>query len=271
MEKVDKELRRGAIASSLTKKLIKTTMVLVTAALFLPTFAAAQDGGIAAIEKQLVSLYPIAKATADGTDLVTAGAVLVLQKDNLHMCKVEEPLPTSNFYKNGAINQGGLGGLIKAMNTLNRFGAPGAPPPPGATREFVAGEKFFVTRIVTTPDGVTFSFISDPIKDQRYKGTLKFAFAKGATPSADDVAALVAEVIKVDAPEESQQSAAAEPPAAPAAPAAPTKTIALGQTRDEVIAMFGVPTKVVQLGAKEIDFFPDMKVTFVNSKVANVE
>jgi hypothetical protein len=248
--------------------LTRPTLVTAGLLLLLPTIAAAWDGAIADIEKQLTSLYPPAKATADGTDLVTAGAVLVLQKDNLHMCKVEEPLPTANFYKNGAINQGGLGGLIKAMNTLNRFGAPGAAPPPGATREFVAGEKFFVTRIVTTPEGVTFSFISDPIKDQRYKGTLKFPFAKGATPSADDVTALVAEVIKVDAPEEPEQTEAAAPPPAPAAP---TKTIAIGQSRDEVIALFGVPTKVVQLGAKEIDFFPDMKVTFVKNKVANVE
>jgi len=242
-----------------------------------PTYAAAEGGGgLADIQKQLTSLYNPAKATADGTDLVTAGAVLVLQKDNLHMCKVEQAIPTANFYKNGTINQGGLGGFFKAMNVLSKFGAAGGAAgsaagaaggaaPTGDTREFVAGEKFFVTHISTAPDGVTFAFISDPIKDQRYKSTLRFTFAKGAIPSPDDVAAMVAEVIKVDAPAEPEQ------PAAPAAAAAPTKTIAVGQTRDQVIAMFGVPTKVVQLGAKEIDFFPDMKVTFVKNKVANVE
>ena len=48
-------------------------------------------------------------------------------------------------------------------------------------------------------------------------------------------------------------------------------TIAIGQTRDEVIAMFGVPSKVVQLGKKEIDVFPDMKVTFVQNKVVDVQ
>jgi hypothetical protein len=32
-----------------------------------------------------------------------------------------------------------------------------------------------------------------------------------------------------------------------------------------------VPSKVVQLGPKEIDFFPDMKVTFVQGKVADVK
>jgi hypothetical protein len=253
----------------IANRLIAMAWVLLAGAVVLaPTSAGAWDGGLADIQKQLTSLYPPAKATADGTDLVAAGAVLVLQKDHLQMCKVEQPLPTANFYKNGAIGQGGLGGLLKAMNALNRFtpaGAAGGAPPAGDNREFVAGEKFFVTRIVTGPDGVTFALISDPIKDQRYKATLKFSFPKGATPSPDDVAAMIGEVLRVDAAEPEQTAAA------PAAPAAPTKTIALGQTRDEVIAMFGVPTKVVQLGAKEIDFFPDMKVTFVKNKVANVE
>jgi hypothetical protein len=248
------------------------SLTLLAAGSISPTFAAAEGGGgLADIQKQLTTLYPAAKATADGTDLVTAGAVLVLQKDNLHMCKVEQALPTANIYKNGAITQGGLGGFFKAMNVLSKFGAAGGAAgaaaggaaPTGETREFVTGEKFFVTHIATGPDGVTFAFISDPIKDQRYKSTLKFTFPKGAIPSPDDVAALVAEVIKIDAPAEPEQPAAAA--------AAPPKTIAVGQTRDQVIAMFGVPTKVVQLGAKEIDFFPDMKVTFVKNKVANVE
>jgi hypothetical protein len=183
---------------------------------------------------------------------------------------------TANYYKNGAITQNGLGGFVKAMNVFGKLGgavgvpgagaagAAGAAVPIGDMREFVTGEKFFVTGISTGPDGVVFAFMSDPIKDQRYKSSLKFSFPKGTVPSSDNVAAMVAEVIKIDAPAEPEQAAA------PAA-AAPTKTIAVGQTRDEVIAMFGVPTKVVQLGAKEIDFFPDMKVTFIKNKVTNVE
>jgi hypothetical protein len=38
-----------------------------------------------------------------------------------------------------------------------------------------------------------------------------------------------------------------------------------------VIASLGQPQKVVQLGAKEIDFYPDLKVTFVNGKVTDVQ
>lgn len=233
----------------------------------------AQNEALVGIQKQISTLYTTAKATADGTDLVTAGSVLVLQKDHLVMSKVDQPIATANFYKNGAINQGGVGGLFKAMSLLSHLpGQSGAPQVPQVdTREFVAGEKFFVTQIATAPDGVTFALMSDPIKDQRYKATLKFLFAKGTVPSPDDAAALVAEVVKLDAPADgSAQSASDGGSAAAAAPAA-TKTISIGQTRDEVIAAFGVPSKVVHLGAKEIDFFADMKVTFLQNKVTNVE
>jgi hypothetical protein len=258
----------------------KASWVLAALAVTVTYPCHAQHEDLAAIQKQMVSLYPTAKATADGTDLVSAGAVLVLQKDHLLMCKVDQPVTTANFYKNGAINQAGIGGLFKAMNVLSHFGGQAGVPqgvPSVDTREFVAGEKFFVTYIVTAPDGVTFTLMSDPIKDQRYKSTLKVLFPKGAVPSPDDAAALVAEVIKIDAPADASSGqsagAAGQGAAGGGAAAAPaqTKTISIGQTRDEVVAAFGVPSKVVHLGTKEIDYFADMKVTFVQNKVTNVE
>ena len=50
-----------------------------------------------------------------------------------------------------------------------------------------------------------------------------------------------------------------------------TKTIALGQTKDEVVAILGPPQKMVNLGTKEIYFYPDMKVVFISGKVADVQ
>jgi hypothetical protein len=104
----------------------------------------------------------------------------------------------------------------------------------------------------------------------RYHATLKFPFAKGAAPSSDDIISNIAAVLKIDSGDSSGMSAGSAPAPSPA-PAVQTKTIALGQTRDQVISMFGQPAKVVQLGTKEIDYYPDMKVTFVQSKVTNVE
>ncbi len=63
---------------------------------------------------------------------------------------------------------------------------------------------------------------------------------------------------------------AAIPPPPPPADAAPP-TIAVGQTVDQVTAAFGQPTRVAKLGAKQIFYYKDMKVTFTNGKVSNVE
>ncbi|MGA3264052.1 MAG: hypothetical protein ABSC47_08405 [Terracidiphilus sp.] len=51
----------------------------------------------------------------------------------------------------------------------------------------------------------------------------------------------------------------------------PPPTIAIGQTKDQVIAAFGQPIKIAKLGVKEIFYYKDMKVTFTNGKVSNVE
>ena len=41
--------------------------------------------------------------------------------------------------------------------------------------------------------------------------------------------------------------------------------------KDQVVANFGQPTKVVKLGTKEIDYYPDMKVVYTNGKVSDVQ
>jgi hypothetical protein len=47
--------------------------------------------------------------------------------------------------------------------------------------------------------------------------------------------------------------------------------IKAGQTTDEVTAALGQPKTVSDLGAKKIYIYPDVKVTFVDGKVTNVE
>jgi hypothetical protein len=63
------------------------------------------------------------------------------------------------------------------------------------------------------------------------------------------------------------------PPPPPAdEPQGPPKTLKIGQSKDEVVASFGQPEKVVKLGTKEIYYYKDLgKVTFVNGKVTDVQ
>jgi hypothetical protein len=230
-----------------------------------------------AIQTKMESQFTLTKATADKSDIVEAGAVLILQKDDLLLYPPSIRYPIPNTYKDGKISINFLGKLSVA-------------------RKFVRGEKFWVTRIQVKDDGLYFDFLSDPISDVRYDGSLKFPFQKGAPPpNPDQLAALVAQVLKVDnaaaakpaasasaeapAPAEAPPAPAPEPviapipppPPPPDQPPPPPKEIKLGQTKDQVIAMFGQPTKIANLGAKQILYYPDLKVTLVNGKVTDVQ
>jgi hypothetical protein len=176
-------------------------------------FANAQDK--AAIEQKLIAQYALTQPTADNTNIVTAGAVLVLKKSNLMMAPVSDTNFYQNTYKDGKIDQNGIG---KANKTLNRFRhlpgtsiIPGASAMPAApdTRTWVAGEKLWVTKIEAKKDGVTFQLFTDAVKDVRYKAALRFAFPPNIELTTDQVEKLVAEVFGVQPAEDA--SAKAQP------------------------------------------------------------
>ena len=60
-------------------------------------------------------------------------------------------------------------------------------------------------------------------------------------------------------------------PAPAAAPAAEPVSVDVGQTIDQVTAALGTPLKIVNLGAKKIYVYKDMKVTFKDGKVSDVQ
>ena len=274
------------------------------AALFALGMAAQAGDPATQIQAKLVSQLKLTKATADRSDIVTAGDVVVLQKDGLMMCSTASSYAFSNTYANGDLSanynnraKDAAKSYAKAFG-LSRFGLGGGASVTDAanngcpSRKFVAGEKFWITGIVAQKDGILVSTFSDPFGDDRYYGEIKFPFAKGTVPPVDDFVKTFAEVITVQPVDDSgsqgdqggQPAQEAAPAAAPAAPApmaaiapppppadAPPPTIALGQTKSQVTAAFGQPVRMAKLGVKEIYYYKDMKVTFTNGKVSNVE
>jgi hypothetical protein len=226
-----------------------------------------------AIQKKLASQFALTTMTADKSDVAKAGSVLVLHKDGLMFCDTNAAGPPTSTYKNGAISFGTGAQLAWGM-TLSLANQQANAI---AQRKFVNGEKFWVTAYEVHNDGVILTFYSDPFGDTRYYGKLKLPFQKGKFPAADDIVKTIAEVITVDTPQEGAATEApaptetAPPASAENVPQEAPKTIALGQTKDEVVGIFGQPKKIANLGAKEIYYYPDMKVTFVNGKVSNVE
>jgi hypothetical protein len=223
----------------------------------------------AEILNRISSQFTRTKFTADHSDVVAAGSVLVLHKDGLLMCSIDAKAPPTNTYKNGTISMGFGANMAWGM----ALGAANQQIASTPQRKFVAGEKFWVTDYLVKDDGVYFVFYSDPYDNVRYYTQLKFPFPRGRFPPADDMMKTIAEVLTVDtpAPDTSPPETAA-PPSQPAdQPAAPPKTIAVGQTIDQVVAILGQPQKIVNLGPKVMYYYPDMKVIFVNGKVADVQ
>src|SRR5580692_10442153 len=60
----------------------------------------------AAIQQKLSAQFKLTRITADRTDLVTAGDIVVIHTPGLLMYAVASPMPPSNTYKNGKITQG---------------------------------------------------------------------------------------------------------------------------------------------------------------------
>jgi hypothetical protein len=226
------------------------------------------------LEQKLNSQFKLTSINAEG-DIASAGSVLVLQKDDLVMCSTAAKAPPTNSYKGGKISFGFAAGFAWAAAAGDISQIP--------QRKFVKGEKFWVKSFDVQEDGVIFQFYSDPINDIRYYGKLKFPYPKHTMPPADEMMKTIAEAITVQpdenaaaqqAPPPSQQPTMAPippPPPPPDAPPPQPKTISKGQTRDQVVAIMGQPQKVATLGTKEIDYYPDMKVIFINGKVTDVQ
>ena len=249
------------------------------------------------IQKKLESEYALTQPNGDDSEIVTAGDILIIKKGPIMMVPVANTDLFQNTFKDGKISQNAIGKLTQ----LGRMHLPGVTPPSTPDhKKFVPGEKVWVTKIDVKDDGVTFNLFTDAYQDIRYKAALKFQFPKGVVLTTDQVDKLVAEVFKVQPPEDSKDKKEAAPapaetsskrPAPAPAPVSPVAaqdpapviapppppppadpvSISKGQTKDEVVAAFGQPKKIVKLGAKEIYIYPEIKVTFASGKVSDVQ
>jgi len=107
----------------------------------------------------------------------------------------------------------------------------------------------------------------------------KALFAAAAPPPDPTAATQINEQLNEADRAEKEVLAEAAPPAAsgaiaapaPPPPAAPPTTISIGQTIDEVSGAMGQPLRVVDLGPKKIYVYRDMKITFKDGKVSDVQ
>lgn len=223
------------------------------------------------IKKRLVSKYALTRPSADKTDIVAEGSVLVLQKGKLVMALANaSSSQCPNTYSDGKLLQSG-----SCQANYVAHGAAWTAFRSGASfrniRAFVAGEKMRATAIEVMKAGVVFDLLSDPIAGVRYSTSLVFPLPRGSTPTADQVNNIVAEVFNV-LPAVDANSAAQQPTGHMASMS--SDKITIGETKEEVLKKLGPPSDVAGARGQEIYSFKnlqDLKVIFVDGKLIDAQ
>jgi hypothetical protein len=267
-------------------------MMLIAATLFAETsgaslFAAHKyQASNSGIEQQLTAQYRLTTVNRSG-EIVAAGSVLVLQKTGLLVYSISNPMAPQSTYKNGKIARNSLGGKAFGRDLLNVMKIPGGSVDIDQ-RTLVAGATLWVTKMDVQKDGVVVRLYTNPDGGGLYYGELKVPFAKNSVPPADALLIMMAEVLAVQPgdvvapsppppppPSEQivQQPAQPVQPAEPAQPAQPVApvTIKIGDSTDQVVASMGQPDRIAKVASKEIYFYKDMKITFGNGKVSDIQ
>jgi hypothetical protein len=250
-----------------------------------PCLVAAQG---VSLEDQLKAQYKLVKMGSDtsGYAVVDAGTLLAIQKGGILGVPYSDTAILSTKYQ---------GGTVHSPNTLlskglgfgmKRFGKE------QTTHLFQAGDKVYPSNIQVNlaKDNVAMGIVAcdscnktDP--PTYNKAQVIFQFPKGslAKANASEVEDTIGQLLSIsdDAQDQGQQGDQGGqnqqannqgggqgqqqgPPPEP-------QQIEKGQTPDQVKASLGTPEKIVSLGAKQIYVYKDLKVTFLNGKVSDVQ
>jgi len=261
---------------------ILVVALIVVGILAAPT-AVAQNAAPPSLKEQLEAQYKLSKVHSDGT--VEAGTVLIVQQAGIQGEPRSDLAMAPAVYKDGVLHPPSKGSAFGA-SLLQAMNQPGSDTSGKDFRPFPVGDKVYVSKldVNTKKDRIMFVTVecgacNGVDQTSAYKAAVSFQFAKGslATASVPDVEDTIAKVFAIDTGATEAQPAqpgtqAEQPAAAQPAPAqAPPASIQLGQTIDQVVAVLGQPEKTVDLGPKKNYVYKDLKVTFVNGKVSDVQ
>ena len=282
------------------RRLLPMLRVVAVGFLLIP-FANAQAP---TLEEQLAAQYKLVKMGSDtsGYSVVDKGTVLAIQKGGILGVPYSDQSVLSTKYENGTVHSPNTM-LSKGIGFgMKRFGKE------QTTHLFQTGDKVYPSKIDVnlSKDMVTLGIVAcdtcnktDP--PTYNKANIVFIFPKGtlASASAGQVEDTIGQLLAVSSDDQGgeqgadqggqqqgadqggqqqgadqggQQPAAApqQPAAQEQAPAEPA-SIDKGMTPDQVQAALGKPDKIVNLGAKQIYVYKDLKVTFLSGKVSDVQ
>ena len=251
------------------------------------------------LEDQLKAQYTLAKMGEDssGYSIVEQGTLLAVQKGGILGSPYKNMTTRTATFKDGTVHAADPASSAAAK--IGKFGCklsgkcpttPDAVGDEATTKLFKVGDKVYPTKIAVdlTKDTVTMGIVAcdtcnntDPPTYNKAQVVFQFASGSLAKTGASQVEDYIAQLFAISTDDQQQgggQQAGNDQgnnqggggQAQQQAPAEPQQ-IERGQTPDEVKAALGNPDKIVNLGPKQIYVYKDLKVTFLNGKVFDVQ
>lgn len=210
-----------------------------------------------ALEQALVASYPVTKFSFINAAVTSEGQVFVIQQDGVLSQNASDASIRPLIIKNGKARQdtGFIAGLSDSVSGRARSDA----------GTFKKGSKVYIANVdIPSNNRVLIAFSAVDYSDfvaegnsrrTRLKGALLFEF------DGDQLSRMTATEVK----------SIVEPWLVSEAAVSGPKSIRLGQTISEVEATFGQPRTRIELGPRMIYTYPDIKVTFTDGKVSDVQ
>jgi hypothetical protein len=267
----------------------------VAAAIFVTIVLASMAGAQApTLQEQLIAQYKLVKMGSDtsGYSVIDKGTLLEIKKGGILGVPYGDNNVPACHYENGAVKGPSGVAMLGRKSIMGKFGKE------QTTHLFASGDKVYPMKVDVNvaKDTVTLGIVAcdtcnktDP--PTYNKAQVVFQFPKGslANANAGSVEDTIGQVLAVT--DESQDQAQGgqdqgqqdqgqqgaqggggqagggqqeQPPAEPA-------EIKLGMTMGEVESALGKPDRKANLGTKQIYYYKDMKVTFKDGKVSDVQ
>jgi hypothetical protein len=248
------------------------------------------------LQEQLAAQYKLVKMGSDtgGYSVVEAGTLLAVQKGGILGVPYSDQSVLSTKYENGTVHSPNSLMVQGKKSLLGHFSQTQSQGQ--TTHLFAVGDKVYPTKIEVNvaSDKVSMGIVAcdtcnktDP--PTYNKAQVVFQFPKGtlANASAGQVEDVIGQLLSISSDDAQQgggqagndqqgnqqggDQGAAQGQAQQQAPPPEPAQIEKGQTPDQVKAAIGNPDKIVNLGAKQIYVYKDIKVTFINGKVSDVQ
>jgi hypothetical protein len=206
-----------------------------------------------ALQKKLEGSFPLSQIGYKGS-IKSAGVLVVLQADGIQGDLQDSLTLPTNVFEDGKLSVGGA--------FLSSLGNAGGTAGSGA-RVLGTGQKLYIQSIGVKNEEIKFIVFTADQKESAILGTTRAYYMKAAIAFRFREGL---ESMEYDALLKPVRRVLLSPDAASA-----PKNISLGQTTAEVEQSLGKPEKIVNLGAKAIYTYKDLKVIFVDGKVSDVQ